>query len=69
AIHQLPNSTLLVRLLTRACKTVLTDRPGLTDSLPRSGNVHRVLELLAKVDDPEGAKAIVIILHQMSASK
>ncbi|VDP44031.1 unnamed protein product [Schistosoma margrebowiei] len=69
AIHQLPNSALLVRLLTRACKTVLTDRPGLTDSLPRSGNVHRVLELLAKVDDPEGAKAIVIILHQMSASK
>ncbi|KAH8857142.1 DnaJ likeubfamily C member 13 [Schistosoma japonicum] len=69
AIHQLPDSTLLVRLLTRSCKTVLTDRPGLIDSLPRSGNVHRILELLAKVNDPEGAKAIVVILHQMSASK
>nr|CAH8867302.1 unnamed protein product [Trichobilharzia regenti] len=69
AVHQLPESNILVRLLTRACKTVLTDRPGLIDSLPRSGNVHRILELLAKIADPEGARAIVILLHQMSSSK
>ncbi|OON15900.1 hypothetical protein X801_08292, partial [Opisthorchis viverrini] len=68
-ISKLPDSALLLRLLTRACCAVLVDRPGLLDALPRKGYLHRIIDLLAQVNDPEGAKAAVLLLHHMSRSK
>ncbi|CAL8068163.1 unnamed protein product [Calicophoron daubneyi] len=65
----LPQSALLLRLLTRACVAVLTDRPGLLDSLPRKGYLHRIVDVLGEITDPEGAKAAVLLLHKMSSSK
>ncbi|KAA3681187.1 DnaJ subfamily C member 13, partial [Paragonimus westermani] len=68
-VGRLPGSTLLLRLLTRACATVLADRPGLLDALPRKGYLHRIIDLLTSITDPEGAKAAVLLLHRMSMSK
>ncbi|VDP87172.1 unnamed protein product [Echinostoma caproni] len=69
AAGKLPSSALLLRLLTRSCAAVLKDRPGLLDSLPRKGYLHRVVDLLGEINDPEGAKAAVLLLHRMSSSK
>ncbi|VEL26474.1 unnamed protein product [Protopolystoma xenopodis] len=68
-LPDLPDSTCLLRLVTRSCVTVLHDRPGLLDALPRKGYLHRLVDLLADISDPEGAKAAVQLLHQMSKSK
>ncbi|CAH8660299.1 unnamed protein product, partial [Dicrocoelium dendriticum] len=68
-IGQLPESAILLRLLTKSCVAVLTGRPGLLDSLPRKGYLHRIAELLHEIRDPEGAKAAVLLLHKMSTSK
>ncbi|KAL7054934.1 hypothetical protein AAHC03_024428 [Spirometra sp. Aus1] len=66
---KLPATAPLLRLLTRAAIQLLADRPGLLDSLPRKGYPHRLFDLFPTVNEPEGARTCLLLLHRMSVSK
>ncbi|VDM00385.1 unnamed protein product [Schistocephalus solidus] len=66
---KLPATAPLLRLYTRAAIQLLTDRPGLLDSLPRKGYPHRLFDVFATVHEPEGARTCLLLLHRMSVSK
>jgi len=69
AFRRLPVSASLLRLCSRAACQLLTDRPGLLDGLPRKGFPHRLLDLFTSVNEPEGARTSLLLLHKMSSSR
>ncbi|KAL3317069.1 DnaJ subfamily C member 13 [Cichlidogyrus casuarinus] len=68
-LKELPGSLILLRLVTRCILAVLQDRPGLLDSLPRKGYVHRLCDQLSGVKDLEGSKSVALIIHKMTTNK